>query len=569
MRLIAAITLTFFAFHPGIAARAQDAHVEGQVLLRLDPSIPDADQKAIMESMGLPIRLHYPLLRMYWLEGIEANDIEAFCRGLEEDARVAWARPNYYGRRTGGNPIIPSDPSFGSQWGLRNTGQVVQGQAGTPDADIDASEAWCVRTDASSVVIAIVDSGCLMTHPDLAANIWQNPLDPVNGVDDDGNGLIDDVNGWDYLGNDNSPTDLDGHGTNVTGVACMRGNNGVGGAGVCWQAQAMILKDGDAFPQAALSALGFQYAAAHTVAVVNFSTEYPSAAQAILTPAIDACRAAGVIVVTSAGNGASNIEGGSLNVPAELTQDNLLVVGASTSQDARASFSNWGPVSVDIFAPGADIFTTRNNGAYTFVSGTSFAAPLAAGSVALVRAQNPTLTHQQVINLFLVNGDVVPAWAGLTVSGMRINLDATLRATPPVPPEYQVNGPRATLNVNSVTGTTSVPALVQIAVGVPTPLSFLSNQTGQPWDLGFGANPLIPRSAGAFATSQGEVVNLDLTDPLFGTWFDYLSTSPPFANQVFSVTFPVPTTFSAQLILLAPFQPSGVALSQPVRVVVQ
>ncbi|NRA96312.1 MAG: S8 family serine peptidase, partial [Planctomycetes bacterium] len=293
MLLIARIALVAVVCLPA-GLPAQDAFVPHQLLIRLDPSITDADQREIVRSFGVSVRTHYGLLRMWWVDCPKQWDVLEKGEEIAADSRVAFAHPNYYGRRVGRvSPVIPNDPQFTNCWGLNNTGQVIQGSPGTVDADIDAPEAWCVRTDASSVVIAVIDSGCLRTHADLVGNIWQNPADPVNGVDDDGNGLIDDVNGWDYLGGDNSPDDLDGHGTNVTGVCSMSGDNGIGATGVCWQSSVMVLKDGDAIPQVALSALAMQYAAAHNVAVANFSTGYSASAQATINTAVNALQAAG------------------------------------------------------------------------------------------------------------------------------------------------------------------------------------------------------------------------------------------------------------------------------------
>ena len=552
-------------------APAQDAFVPHQLLVRLDPSIPDVDQRQVVRSLGLSVRTHYDLLRMWWVDCPKHWDVLEKAEELAADPRVVFAHANYYGRRVGRvSPVIPNDPQFGNCWGLNNTGQAILGSVGTNDADIDAPEAWCLRTDASAVVIAVIDSGCLKTHQDLVGNIWQNPADPVNGVDDDGNGLIDDINGWDYLAGDNDPEDLDGHGTNVIGVCSMTGDNGVGGTGVCWQSSVMILKDGNSFPQAALSALAMQYVAAHNVAVVNFSTGYPAAAQSTISTGVNALQAAGVIMTVSAGNGGGNIEGGTLDVPAELTQDNLFVIAASNNSDGRATFSGFGPISVDIAAPGEGILTTTRIGGYGFVSGTSFSAPMAAGCVALVRAQNTSLSHTAVISLLMNNADTRPAWNNLTVSGARINLNDALQATPPPTPQYQTNASAASLDVNGVAGTSAAPAIVTTNTATSVSLGLVSFLQGNAWDLGYGTAPLIPASAGALTSSDGQIVNLDLADPNAGTWFNVMQTSPPFTNlSLPSVTFPVPQSISAQMIVVSPATSSGITLSQPVQLIVQ
>lgn len=550
---------------------AQEAYVPHQLLIRLDPAIEDAAQRRIVESFGVSVRVHYDLLRMWWVDCPRDWDVVEKGEELALDGRVEFAHANYYGWRVGRvNPTIPNDPQFNNSWGLNNTGQTILGSPGTPDADIDAPEAWCVRTDASSVVIAIIDSGCLLTHADLSANIWQNPADPVNGVDDDGNGLIDDINGWDYLGNDNNPNDNDGHGTNVTGVCSMTGNNNIGGTGVCWSSTVMILKDGDAIPQVALSALGLQYAAAHNVAVANFSTGYTSSAQATINTAVNALQAAGVILTCSAGNTGSNIEGGPLDVPAEFTHDNLLVLAASDNSDGRPSFSDYGPISVDIAAPGEDIRTTTRTGGYAYATGTSFSAPMAAGCVALIRAQNPNLSHTVVIGLLMNNADPRPAWTGFTVSGARINLNDALQATPPPTPQYQTNSFTASLDVNGVTATQAVPAVVNTNTATPATVTLFSFLQGNAWDMGYGTAPLISANGGALVSTGGLIVNLDLSDPTAGTWFDLMQTSPPFTNLTLpALTFPVPQSVSAQMVVATPSSPEGISLSQAVRLIVQ
>ena len=417
---------------PGVMAQAP-SFVPGELCLRLDPSISDRDQATIVTALGLRIRLHYSLLRAFWVEVPDGTDVPALCEGLEVDPRIRFAHPNWLGVRHGG-PVIPNDPGFSGQYSLDNTGQTVSGQIGAVDADIDAPEAWGIRTDATPVLIAIVDSGCNLVHPDILPNVWENPVEPLDGIDNDGNGLVDDRYGWDWAHNDNIPDDVFGHGTWVTGVIAARGDNGIGVAGVCWQARVLALKDGDTVPQAAMSAAAIEYAVAHGAAVINFSTEYPAAAAGVIGAAVNAADAADCVITVSAGNCGTDIEGGALNVPAEFANTNLLVVGASDNQDQPAGFSNWGAISVDVTAGGVQIDTVGLGSSYTSVDGTSFSAPIAAGCVALVRAHDPTLSAQATISLILQNADPVAAWSGLTVTGGRINLHAALSQVIPTTP---------------------------------------------------------------------------------------------------------------------------------------
>ncbi|MAG56964.1 MAG: hypothetical protein CMJ83_11775 [Planctomycetes bacterium] len=573
-RRFAAISLSFYVLILPVFSQQPQALPEfepGQILLRFDTTIPDAEQKRLVEDLGLSVRFHYELLRGFWCDCPAGADVLKECEALTADPRIEFAHPNWHGVRVGSFNLTPNDPMFSNCYGLNNTGQVIGGQSGTVDADIDAAEAWCLRTDASNVIIAIVDSGVQLNHPDIAANLWVNPADPVNGIDDDGNGLIDDINGWDFNANDNVPEDTDGHGTTVTGVACAVGNNGLGISGVCWTSQTMILKDGNAVPSAAASALSLQYAAAHNVAVVNFSTSYAQTALGIgmFQTAVNVCQSAGVVICVSAGNSGQNVASTFLNLPMAWTNDNLFVVGATDNRDVYQGFSNFSTTSVDISAPGVGIYTTSNNGLYAPATGTSFSAPMTTGAVALVRAQNPGLTHQAIIAAFMANGDPIPAQASLTVSGMRLNLDATIQAIPLPLPQYQTNSFGSTMDIDGIQGTNQVAATTIVPIGNPFVLNLFSFGVGLPWDLGYALNPLVPRVNGALITTGNQIVNLDLADPSFGTWFDFTNNSPPFVNLAIPASISIASQVSLQAANIDPGIPDGVAFSQPFRLVVQ
>lgn len=413
--------------------RAQPDHVPDQLCVRLDARLSDDAQKQVLAGLGLRVRYHYRHLRAFWVDTADGTDVEELGRHLSSDPRFEYAHANYYGVRHFVS-VTPNDPMLPAQYGLHNTGQTISGQAGIPDADIDAPEAWCIRTDGRGALIAVIDSGVDLTHPDLVANLWQNPLEPIDNLDNDGNGLVDDRVGWDFFGNDPSPDDTNGHGTWVTGPIAAAGDNGIGIAGVCWQADVAILKDGAFFPQAAMSAAAIEWAAAHGAAVISFSSGYGAAAAPILSTAVTNAELAGTVMCVAAGNTSPtgvNIDGGSIDVPAEFTNGNLLVVAGTDNRDSPASFSNFGPMSVDVAAAAVQVRTTDLAGGYATVDGTSFSAPLAAGCVALIRAHDPTLTHQAVISLILATTDPLPAWNGLTVTDGRINLHAALSQVVP------------------------------------------------------------------------------------------------------------------------------------------
>jgi subtilisin family serine protease len=158
---------------------------------------------------------------------------------IEKDSVVRLNRPSKPNRPDLSPKLIPNDPGFNQLWGLNNTGQ----NGGTVDADIDAPEAWDIQTGNPNLVIGVIDTGVDYNHPDLVGNIWTNPGEIANdGIDNDNNGYIDDVRGWDFAYNDNNPSDVDGHGTHVSGTIAGKGNNGVGVTGVAWNAKIMPVK---------------------------------------------------------------------------------------------------------------------------------------------------------------------------------------------------------------------------------------------------------------------------------------------------------------------------------------
>ncbi len=251
----------------------------------------------------------------------------------------------------------PNDPLFSRQWSLLNSGQRVVATTGTPGADINVAPAWDLETGSPSVIVADVDTGADLTHPDLAANIWVNPNEiPGNHVDDDGNGLTDDVNGWDWADSDNSPDDSrsfeQGHGTETASVIGAVGNNGIGISGVDWRVSLMPLRA--ATLSDTISA--FVYARQKGARAINFSAGFPVYSQA-LKDTID--NLGTVLVVNAADNGGFNGRGDNsdkvADFPCKFKSANLICVAASNQRDTLTTFSNFGPASVDLAAPGQNI----------------------------------------------------------------------------------------------------------------------------------------------------------------------------------------------------------------------
>ena len=431
-------------------------------------------------------------------------------KALLADPRIQYVEPNSIVSVS----ATPNDPSYGQLWGMNNTGQT----GGTPDADIDAPEAWDVATGSSSIVVGVTDSGIDFSHPDLAAQQWVNTgencgssdpsipcADRTDGVDDDANGLVDDWRGWDWVSNDNNPFDDNSHGTHVAGTIGAVGNNGVGVVGVNWNVKIAALKflnaAGNGSTAGAISAT--LYSADEGIQVSNNSWGGGGFSQALLN-AIEYGAGRGMLFVAAAGNFNTNTDV-SPHYPSSYGADVITAVAATEHNDLRWSSSNYGLTTVDLGAPGVSILSTVPGNGYALFSGTSMATPHVAGAAALIKAKFPGATHYGMKALIMRTVDPKASLNGLTVTGGRLNLNSAVSCS---------NAPKAVLLA---------------------PLDGFTVNTGQSFGIRvLGANCATPAGIGNVSvTVNGTPVTMSTASPDDGR---YTGTFTPSSGGPLTVT---------------------------------
>jgi subtilisin family serine protease len=363
-------------------------------------------------------------------EVLNPSKVEADCAEILKDPTVTSCEPDVWERIQ----AVPNDPYFNAQWHLRDTSH---------SGDVSAATAWEYGTGDSSTIVGVLDTGIYQAHPELSPNLWTNPSDPVDGIDNDRNGYIDDVHGANTALVTGNPEDLDGHGSHVSGIIAARGNNGAGVSGVMWQASVVVVSavvDNSGWFSRDGIISGFNYfydlkIRGDNVRVVNASFGSSSYSLGIYT-AISRLRSVGVLVVAAAGNEHANNDVVA-SYPANYDLDNIISVAATGWTRRIASYSNYGQ-NVDIAAPGGDadlggessmVYSTYSSNVaggsnYRYLQGTSMAAPVVTGAIGLLASQRPTLTGAELKALLLSYADSLPQLTSYVKDGKYLNVGA-------------------------------------------------------------------------------------------------------------------------------------------------
>ncbi len=423
----------------GLASTAQAAvasklknfnveHVPNQAIIVPSHNMLATSLTSRVQSLGGLIKHQFRTSGAYVVEfnGLAATDFQALLLDLADDPAVAAIEANTILRMD----VIPNDPRFSELYGLHNTGQ----SNGSVGADIKAVQAWDVTTGSRDVVVAVIDTGINYLHPDIAPNYWNNPgevgLDEngqdkrTNGIDDDGNGFIDDWRGWDFVNDDNDPMDDNSsyHGTHCAGTIGAAGNDGVGVVGVNWEVSLVGLKFLSAAGSGTLDGAVRAIEYANTLGVTMTSNSWGGGGYSqVMADAIAEAEAKGILFIAAAGNSGSNNDVNP-HFPSSYEHDIVVSVAASDRNDNLASFSCYGATSVDLAAPGVDILSTSTRDTFKVLSGTSMATPHVAGAAALIKAAIPDITADKIKMRLMFGADIVAATQTRVLSGGRLNV---------------------------------------------------------------------------------------------------------------------------------------------------
>ena len=448
--LLGALFLMFVAVsaqNRALALEAASSYEPGQLLIQLNAGEQPSSLTGSYSYIDLkPVRLLSRRMNIWLFEysggTLKAGDNQAILDDVRLRPAVSLAQFNHFVTE---RATTPNDPSFGQQWALNNTGQ----SGGTVDADIDAPEAWDIAsggitTTGDQIVVAIIDGGFDIAHQDLS--FWKNTEEiPGNGIDDDGNGYIDDYNGWNSYSHNGTITSAS-HGTHVAGIAAARGNNGIGVSGVSWGVKLMAVQGSSSTEATTVESYGYvleqrarynESNGLHGAFVVStnssFGVNYGQPSSYPLWCAMyDSMGVQGILSAAATANENLNVDAQG-DIPTACPSNYLITVTNTTDTDTKNSGAAYGLTTIDLGAPGTNVYSTLPGDSYGNNTGTSMASPHVAGTIGLMYAAacptfisacktNPGPMALQMKQYLLSGADPVAALAGITVTGGRLNV---------------------------------------------------------------------------------------------------------------------------------------------------
>jgi thermitase len=442
----------FFAFLFSLPAFAKPKVVPGQYLVMLKAPKPEISHSQLEQMLRAKV-IDQVRSNVYLIEKGPRLSPSSVLRSLREQPLIAYAEPNVMVHAV----KTPNDPEFPQLWGFSNKATLDKdSMRGLAGVDIQAERAWDVTTGARNIVVAVIDTGIDFSHPDLTDNAWVNEIEAKGqpGVDDDFNGYVDDINGFNFVAQNGDVKDDYGHGSHCAGIIGARGDNGVGIAGVSWNVRLMAIKflDRNGSGTIANAIKAIDYARVMRAHISNNSWGGAGASD-ILRKTVEDTMTAGQLFVAAAGNDGTDNDQVPTQ-PAGFNFPNVLAVAAVDNRGNLADFSNYGDKSVQIAAPGVNVFSTVPGG-YEIFSGTSMAAPHAAGVAALVWSKFPKMTYAQVRQRLIDSARPFTSLKGKTVSAGF--LDAYYAVTGLTPPTTDPNDPSLWTNRQSFTISTPHP----------------------------------------------------------------------------------------------------------------
>lgn len=451
-RLIGRATVLGLLLAGAQAFAAAPEAVPGEFVVKLKNSVSaKSSVNVLSQQLGSFIKSTIPNQNIVVIKRPVFENEKEVIKSLSENELVDIVEPNFIYRIN----KVPNDPSFGQLWGMNNTGQADSArQAGVAGVDIGATAAWDITTGSKDVIVAVIDTGVNYNHPDLKDNLWVNEAEAKGkaGVDDDGNGIVDDIYGASFVDSNKptgNPLDDHGHGSHCSGTIGATGNDGKGIVGVAWNVRIMGVKflaaNGSGSLEGALKSI--DYASSMGAKILSNSWGGGGYSET-LKQAIERSNAAGALFVAAAGNEANNNDANP-TYPATYDVPNIISVAAIDNRGQIASFSNYGKTKVHVGAPGVNIYSSVKGSGYDSWSGTSMATPHVSGMAVLLASNEPNLTNIEMKERIVSTAKPIPGLRGKVRTGLANAYTMLTNTTPPPDPNDPVNWQSVSLSISS------------------------------------------------------------------------------------------------------------------------